>query len=303
MDCFYCFYCFFSWAHPIFAYDISGDYAVHYRYGKLYWNGVMDKLGVYPRVEPTRLDYYDYYDDLSAYAVFQYYTISKNESQYNQDKNKIYFHLSVHQKKNIVAATVVLSNKSQRSYFVHRLTLPLDVNGGPYSSLCSGVFIPIMDNIQLDFLKKTKCSFGEWKNKSVWHEILPGKELSFDVTLNDYYAFLPGIHRYNIGTVEFTIVNQEWFTEQYIYEYFLSIMNWRAERECTNPIDKITYGIEKWRVWRICGPYSGLGLFQDFLARFGYHGGNDNIFKIRSNQVVVTIDGDRASPPYSLRNY
>lgn len=90
---------FFSWAHPIFAYDISGDYAVHYRYGKLYWNGVMDKLGVYPRVEPTRLDYYDYYDDLSVYAVFQYYTISKNESQYNQDKNKIYFHLSVHQKK------------------------------------------------------------------------------------------------------------------------------------------------------------------------------------------------------------
>lgn len=59
----------------------------------------MDKLGVYPRVEPTRLDYYDYYDDLSAYAVFQYYTISKNESQYNQDKKNIFLSFRASEKK------------------------------------------------------------------------------------------------------------------------------------------------------------------------------------------------------------
>lgn len=291
------------WWQPLFAYDISEDFSVHYRYGMPDWDSKLNQAEIYPRVWPTIVDYYDYYDDLSAYAVLQYYTISKKESDYEQENNKIYLHLAVRQQKSIVKATTTISNKSHRSFYVHRLTLPLSANGGPYHSLCSGIFIPKTNDIQLDFFKKTKCRFGDWVDKFVWHEVLPGTSFSFETAMNYYYAFLPGIHRYDIGTVVFTIVNNEWFTEQRSYKYLLAIMNWRAERVCLHPIDKITYGIAAWQVKNSCGVYYGNGLFQDFLERFNYHGGNKNIFKIRSNQVNVTIDGDITDTPCSLRGY
>lgn len=291
------------WWKPLLAYDISEDYSVHYRYGMPDWDSKLNQTEVYPRVWPTMVNYHDYYYNPTAHAVFKYYTISKTESQYEQEKNKIYLYLTVRQQKSIVEATTTVSNKSHRTFYVHRLTLPLSANGGLYHSSCSGIFIPKTDDIQLDFFKEIKCSFGDWIDESVWHEILPGTSFSFKTAMNYYYAFLPGIHRYNIGTVEFTIVNREWFTEQRIYKYLLTIMNWRAESVCLHPIDKITYGIEAWRVMRICGVYRGNGLFQDFLERFNYHGGNKNIFKIRSNQVNVTIDGDITDTPYSLRGY
>ncbi|ECF3155634.1 hypothetical protein ACVUCS_004459 [Salmonella enterica subsp. enterica] len=287
---------FLSCMRPVLAFDPSGDYAVHYRYGI-----TDDKIGIYPRVEPTKLNYYDYYYPFPDYGVFQYYTISENESLYKQNKNKIYLNLSAHQKGRLVVATITLSNKSRKSYFIHRLTLPQTIDGDPYWPLCSGVFIPIMDNIQLDFFKKATCRFGDWTSKSVWREVLPGEALSFDVTLNDYYIFLPGAHQYNIGTVEFTIVNSEWFSEQHIYKHFLAIVNWDIDSVCLH-MDNIIYGLEKWQVWRDCGYYRGHGLFQDFLERFDYSGGNDHIFKVRSNQVVVDIDGDSAAPPYALKD-
>lgn len=57
--------------------------------------------------------------------------------------------------------------------------------------------------------------------KSDWIEISPGEKLSYTVNLNDYYAFLPAKHQYDIGTVEFTLVNSNWFLEQHIYDLFL----------------------------------------------------------------------------------
>lgn len=281
---------------PLLAFDPSVDYTVHYRYGM-----TDDKIDIYPRVEPTKLDYFDYYYPFPDYGVFQYYTISADESLHKQNENKIYLNLSVYQKGPLVMATTTLSNKSRRSYFVHRLTLPQTIGGDPYWPLCSGIFIPIMNNIQLDFFKKATCRFGDWTSISVWREVLPGETLSFDVALNDYYVFIPGAHQYNIGTVEFTIVDSEWFAEKKMYKSLFFIMNGVTESVCLH-MNNVKYGLDKWEVQRACGYYGGHGLFQDFLERFDYFGGDENIFKIRSNQVITVINGDSAASPYALRD-
>lgn len=137
-----------------------------------------------------------------------------------KNKKDIYAHLQLKHNKSLITANVTLHNKSNSSYYVHRMNLPANIHESPYSPLCSGSFLIVTNNIRLDYIRKITCRFDLWMKKSDWIEISPGEKLSYTVNLNDYYAFLPAKHQYDIGTVEFTLVNSNWFLEQHIYDLF-----------------------------------------------------------------------------------
>lgn len=114
--------------------------------------------------------------------------------------------------------------------------------------------------------------------KSDWIEISPGEKLSYTVNLNDYYAFLPAKHQYDIGTVEFTLVNSNWFLEQHIYDLFFAIVDERHYKQCKN-----TSGIVRkyiYKSWQLCETYRGRwSPLQELMNRFHYEGGVKIYFK------------------------
>ena len=102
----------------------------------------------------------------------------------------------------------------------------------------------------------------------------------------------------NIGTVEFTLVNSNWFLEQHIYDLFFAIVDERHYKQCKN-----TSGIVRkyiYKSWQLCETYRGRwSPLQELMNRFHYEGGGENIFQIRTNQVNININGDKIKSLYS----
>lgn len=53
-----------------------------------------------------------------------------------------------------------------------------------------------------------------------WQKIPAGNNYSSLVLLDLPYEFPLGKYRYNIGSIEYFVVNNEWFIDQWIYKSF-----------------------------------------------------------------------------------
>lgn len=101
----------------------------------------MIKPVIYPLASLSDYTYYNEFDPFETiYYVGQYYKISLNESKRIQEQKNIYAHLQLKHNKSLITANVTLHNKSNSSYYVHRMNLPANIHESPYSPLCSGSF-------------------------------------------------------------------------------------------------------------------------------------------------------------------
>ena len=231
--------------------------------------------------------------------VYSFYNISDNESELVQEKHLINIHLGVRQENNHALATVSFYNRSQQSYFVHRSRLD-EPKSSPFYPLCSHTFSIATDNIRLIYLAK-RCQFEDESNdkESNWLELPAGKTFSYTVILNDAYLFPPGNRRYNIGSMEFLLASDIFFHEKRVNKFLFSILDWKYYSCITlknanylrgvNGLCKVQY---RWKKDTIKG----------LMYKFYHYGLNsDNYFEIRSNQVVVEINGNKLTSPYDMK--
>ncbi|HGY7189163.1 TPA: hypothetical protein ACNTQE_005269, partial [Escherichia coli] len=65
------------------------------------------------------------------------------------------------------------------------------------------------NNVLLDYLS-SKCEFDEYNFDHDWIEIPARQSRVFSFILNDAYVFLPGEHRYDIGSLEYYFTDVRW---------------------------------------------------------------------------------------------
>lgn len=244
-----------------------------YGYGSLIWNGEKHDVPAIWQY-PINLDY-------SGNEIFNNYELSDIQNEFNKSKHKLDARLKVIQKDGNLLAIVTFYNRSINSFYIYRNRLPANLYFYP---LCGDAFSINADSIHLDYLGR-RCQFDNWEEKKSWRKIRVGETYGFIVKLNDAYAFPPGIRRYNIGTLEYTIVKDEWFIEQSIFSSLFSILKWQYTCEGRKGVDYIN---------RVRWPCEfGNPDIEDFFSKLGYDGFSDNYyFKIRTNQVNILIDGD-----------
>lgn len=251
-----------------------------YGYGSLIWDGIKhDKPEIWPYPLP---------ENQANYARYHSYEISDTQNFINQLKYEINIELTIQQKKNDLFALVQFHNNSPHNYFIHRSKLSVD--DPIFYPLCSNAFSINTDNIHLNYLKQ-RCQLDSEREKDNWQLIPAGNAYSFSVKLNDAYAFPPGLRRYNIGSLEYTIVKEEWFIEQSINNLFLSILEWKyscMEKDGENYVIKAR---------NVCDPYRNN--IQEILLELGLDGVDyDNHFIARTNQCVIMIDGSTLKSIY-----
>ena len=255
-----------------------------YGYGKLYWNGVLHKKPeLYPLLESKRY----ITPDTPPSGVPPFYKTSDLESENMQLDTKVILHLSINQKNGDVFAIVKIENNSTKSYFMSMRNLPKFNSKKMTNSLpCSEMFLITADNIRLDYLGG-KCSHSSYQERDSWVEIFAGKSLSYRVKLNDTYEFPSGKMRYNIGTLEYSMVNEKWFIEQNSNVAFFSIMN--KNEMC----DEEEYSMRMINPDKAnCSYADDADNIEGFLSKYNFNGGDLNGFILRSNQIITEIDGD-----------
>lgn len=230
-------------------------------------------------------------------VIYPYYSIDEQQSNLEQYKHHLHVHLSLRIIKQHVVATVNFQNRSGQAYFVHKSRLAIEdpdfypLYGPAFSIATEGVS---------SFYLGNRWHFDDEVNDSkvAWQELPDNKNYSFTVKLNDAYAFLSKKHDYSIGTLEYSIVNAQWFVEKRIYKALVSILEWKyltcQIRENSNYI---------FRINKLClVGYSNEIPISDFLYELDLQGFNsDNYFEIRTNQVKIKIDGDKLTSPYSIK--
>lgn len=244
-----------------------------YGYGSLIWNGEKHDVPAIWQY-PINLDY-------PSNKIFNNYELSDIQNEFNKSKHKLDARLKVSQKDGNLLAIVTFYNRSINSFYIYRNRLPANLYFYP---LCGDAFSINADSIHLDYLGR-RCQFDDWGEKKSWRKIRVGETYDFTVKLNDAYAFPPGIRRYNIGTLEYSIVKDEWFIEQSIFSSLFSILKWQYTCEGRKGVDYIN---------RVRWPCEfGNPDIEDFFSNLGYDGFSDDYyFEIRTNQVNILIDGD-----------
>lgn len=270
--------CFFwAGAHSALADDslITKKYAYGYGFSRGYISVVDGKPMFYPLLNEERYNF-----------LYPGYLVSSKESKEIQSDLGIDIKLAVEARSGNVQTNVIFNNASGQSFFVHKRYLP-DVykikNGAIVSELCSQTFLVVTDNSRLDYMGAL-CDYDYDLDPNSWVEIKSGKAFSFTVDLNRSYIFPPGYRKYNIGTLEYPIVNKKWFTVQNVYKEMFDIFNWKYECRIERPKNYLALGSD-------CVNDVDNSM-EFFLLNLSLSGGNDNIFNVRSNQVVVNINGD-----------
>lgn len=256
-----------------FSFADESYFSIIYGYGKL--NGV---------------DYPHIYS-LSLENKKSYYVLSSFDNNKEQNLHKIFAYLSVEKKKYQVLAKVIFNNLSKESYFVHRNRITLDNDDaevGIISSMCGKTFAITTNNVLLDYLS-SKCEFDEYNFDHDWIEIPARQSRVFSFILNDAYVFLPGEHRYDIGSLEYYFTDVRWIRKKKIYRSLFDIMKFRVGI-CSSRLGG-DYLFQKDNGYCASEDEDSINI-EYFLWRFGLNGGIEKMyFNIRTNQVVIDIDG------------
>ncbi|EAN4680372.1 transposase, partial [Salmonella enterica] len=162
-------------------------------------------------------------------------------------------------------------------------------------------FIITTDDILLKYLGG-RFDYGGDFERDDWIEVHPKKTIFFTQVLNDNYEFLPGKRIYNIGSLEYAVVNEGWFIDKSIYSNLISITKPKADN--CHVKEKASYVLKKRLLCMSHLRGKELSLEQ-ILGSFGFHNfytinGNKS-FRIRTDQIVVEIDGDKISSLYEKR--
>lgn len=264
-------------------------------YGLIYWG---EKSSTYnPSVYPLNGSYayeklMQWKSDGTTADLRPQYAISDEESRQLKKRHAIDATLRVRQEKHNVYATIFFHNKTNHSYFIYRGELPTGGWGGGFGVMCGSAFRITSEDIKLDYLGHS-CDLGNERSNN-WEEIKPRERSSFLVRLNLAYEFLPGKHQYQIGTLEYTVVNNEWFVEVDAYEAMFKILNFRA----LCPIKTDLPFVKKKRY--LCPQYEfGKNSLESILDEYGFDNSySENSFEIRTNQVSVTINADKNTSYY-----
>lgn len=196
-----------------------------------------------------------YFKDRSDGWIYSGYRISDSESVAEQKKHALYVNLAVKQKGKYVLASVTFKNESIQPYFIHQSRIPSRYLRFFYP-LCSNAFLIKTDGILLDYLG-SRCEFTDHIHDKLtsWRKINPGKEYHFTIKLNDVYTdsstsayayvFPEGVRRYNIGSLEYSIVNENWFIQQSMYELAFNLLDFKYQA-CSG--DRANH-IKKWSIY------------------------------------------------------
>lgn len=273
-------------------YALADDYIFvpKYGYGNIDWGGKRTKFNepeIYLLRESSAFHrILSKKPEATTRDIYPFYSISDSENKATQMAYKIYEVLSVQQDKDSVIATLTFHNKSSQDYFIHKEYLPSGYPG--FSEICGGAFKITAKNITLDYIGRY-CEFETNYTKDAWLVIRKGETISFKIVLNNAYEFLPGKYKYNIGTLEYSLVTELWFIEKNIYRTMFSIL----ERRVPCPINTERPLVIEFR-W-LCPQYSngdenGLKYFLELKGID--EGKSKNYFEIRSNQVSVMINSN-----------
>lgn len=275
----------------------TGIAVIKYGYGKIYWGKKASTAD--PVVYP--LDESSAYDDLirkqpdaTIANLYPYYEISEAESELQKKAYEIEVSLTVTQEDNDVLANVEFHNKSNKNYFIYKWGMPSIARDPVFGVMCGSSFLITMNNIKLDYLGHT-CDFGD-DMRDWWLKIKPGERFSYIIPLNRAYEFLPGKHQYQIGSLEYPIVTEQWFSEKKIYNVMFSIF----DRRSLCPIKTDYPLVSKYRF--LCPQYeSGKNDLKHILNNIGFNGdGSGYYFEIRTNQVFILINANKNTSYYQF---
>ncbi|WP_163351179.1 hypothetical protein [Klebsiella aerogenes] len=155
------------------------------------------------------------YDKGIVYSLPTYHTryiISDIENINIKNNLNVTLDLSIKEEQRVILATVRFKNDGASSLFIPKRS---------FSSL-SRNFLITTDNIMLKYLGG-RFDYGGDFERDDWIEVPPKKMASFTQILNENYEFLPGKRLYNIGSLEYTVVNEGWFIDKSIYNKLISI--------------------------------------------------------------------------------
>lgn len=242
---------------------------IKHEYGKRGWDGTKyEKASIYPLSDK-----------------YFHYSASDIENISTKKNLNITLDLFIKKKQNSILSTVIFKNHGDKSIFIPEISF----------SALSMNFLITTGNIMLGYLGGRFDYRGDFE-RTDWIEVLPGEMISLTQVLNDNYEFLPGKRFYSISSLEYTVVNEKWFTDRSIYNRFISIT---APKINDCHIKKNTsYVLEK--RWMCILDVKDKNVFpRDLLEKFGFHNVNDDSsFRIRTNQVFVEIDGDKVRSFY-----
>ncbi|MCU6177094.1 hypothetical protein [Citrobacter cronae] len=242
-----------------------------YEYGKRGWDGTKyEQASIHPL----------------SNKYFRYST-SDFENISTKRKLNITFDLFIKKEKKSILSTIIFKNNGDKSIFIPEIS---------FSALSMNLLITT-DNVMLEYLGGQFDYRGDFE-RTDWIEVLPEEMISLTQVLNDSYEFLPGKLFYSISSLEYTVVNEKWFTDRTIYNSFISIVV--PEINDCHIKKNATYVFKK-REMCIFDVKKKVMSLRDLLEKFGFHNVNDlNSFKIRTNQVSVEIDGNKVRSFYEL---
>ncbi|KFC11588.1 hypothetical protein GTGU_00424 [Trabulsiella guamensis ATCC 49490] len=188
--------------------------------------------------------------------------ISQPESVKNQRVNSINLSLTIEHSSQDILAKINIINNSQKDYYIPLRTSPTDELP---AQMCGDMFQITSENTILDY-HGYKCRFDTDGSKDSWQLIPAKRRYSYTVPLNHFYFFMPGKHHYSISTLEYTVVDDDWFAALERNALLLSILD-------------------------APGPFPRQDSLETFLERFSYFGLKPG-FDIRSRTVSIEIDGD-----------
>lgn len=213
------------------------------------------------------------------------YSISDLENTNTKRNLHITFDLYIKNKNNSILSIIVLRNHGDKSIFIPEISF----------SALSMNFLITTNNIILEYLGGRFDYRGDFE-RTDWTEVPPGEMISLTQALSDNYEFLPGKHFYSISSLEYTVVNEKWFTDRAIYNSFISIFS--PEINDCHIKKNAPYVLNKNRICIFDVKKKEMSL-RELLEAFGFHNvSDDNSFRIRTNHVFVEIDGDKVKSFY-----
>ncbi|ECF3155635.1 hypothetical protein ACVUCS_004460 [Salmonella enterica subsp. enterica] len=199
--------------------------------------------------------------------------------------------------------TTQLINKSNKSYFIHSIFLTLfkvNSNDG-YSSSCRQDLLIVTKSARLEYMGTFCHGYDDSPDSGDWVELVPGKIYSMSMYLdNTLYTFPSGHRMYSIGTLEYPFVDAQWFSHQRINYSTFNILKWRYECKVDR---RKNYLISL----NVC--INNTSIIEDNFYKFiqlytvDDNGTSQHEFKIRSEQILIDIDGSELLKNKSEHNY
>lgn len=234
--------------------------------------------------------------------IGRYFSTSSIENRRLENEHGIFMNMSVKKQHDNIVAVTKISNRGSESYFIRNATFPQhfdDGNGLTSLMQCWSNVIITTDDIMLYFFGST-CD-GLSLDRNEWTEIKPHDVLEVTTVLNESFEFLTDKRRYEIFSSDYWMVKESWFVQRSINELLFPILNMNAAQTC--PVSREVFYIYKEE--RICESYfdnfSGIA---EVLYRAGINGeSNDNEISIRSEPVMIEIDGSKIRSLYDSYPY